>query len=794
MTAGGAGLAPELTLVFDTSLSAGTTVEVPLNGTADCTVDWGDGNTDSYAAAGNRQHTYAAEGTYTVRVTGTVTQFGYGGGSPTANTYNKLTECTSFGEIGITSLYGAFAFASNLTSVPSSLPLQSNVTSMRYAFRSCPSFNSDIGSWDVSTVTNMQSIFASALTFNQKINGWDVSNVTDMTFAFDGALLFNQDITNWDVSNVTNMTRMFFNADSFDQNISVWDFSGLNAESLSRFKEATPGLSTSNYDALLISWSNAANASLIASPQSPHMGGSKFSDPEAVAARDNLIRNYGWSITDSGLEANSALGVEFTTTGASEEVLIPLTGVTSVDIDWGDGTVDSGVTASNPTHTYATAGSYVAKVSGTATGLGIGSEARWQSKVTSCLSFGDIGLTSLVNGFRSVSANVEMPSFIPSNVVNMSFTFLNASSFNQDISSWGVSSVTNMNSVFSGASSFNQNIGGWDVSNVARMTYMFSNADAFDQDISAWDFSGLDDIYDLTNFMQAATGLSSTNYDALLIAWSNAADASTIFSPLSPNMGGSKYSSLAAQLARENLISTHGWTITDGGLAAGAAAGPVLWLDAADTTSITESGGSVSQWDDKSGNSNNAVQGTSSAQPKTNFTTKNGLNVIDFDGNKFFNLPNATIPDGAQTYDIYIVARLNDAVMSNNRTIISQGNNSTNEFVNARIGTSYEVEMSWWNNTLQGVSNDIQNQTWFIYSSSWDGTTRDLHVDGSIIVSDTPGAVKNTSPNNSRIGSEWVTTSSQWIGNISEILIYDSALSTENRQAVEAYLQSKWNL
>jgi len=61
VTAGGAGLAPELTLVFDTTLSTGTTVEVPLNGTVDATVDWGDGNTDSYAAAGNRQHTYAAE-------------------------------------------------------------------------------------------------------------------------------------------------------------------------------------------------------------------------------------------------------------------------------------------------------------------------------------------------------------------------------------------------------------------------------------------------------------------------------------------------------------------------------------------------------------------------------------------------------------------------------------------------------------------------------------------------------------------------------------------------------------
>ena len=33
-----------------------------------------------------------------------------------------------------------------------------------------------------------------------------------------------------------------------------------------------------------------------------------------------------------------------------------------------------------------------------------------------------------------------------------------------------------------------------------------------------------------------------------------------------------------------------------------------LWLDAKDESTITESGGAVSQWDDKSGNDNHAVQ------------------------------------------------------------------------------------------------------------------------------------------------------------------------------------------
>jgi len=56
---------------------------------------------------------------------------------------------------------------------------------------------------------------------------------------------------------------------------------------------------------------------------------------------------------------------------------------------------------------------------------------------------------------------------------------------------------------------------------------------------------------------------------------------------------------------------------------------PALWLDAADTTTITASSGAVSQWNNK-GSLSNFTQSSSTVQPTTAASTLNGLNVIDF--------------------------------------------------------------------------------------------------------------------------------------------------------------------
>jgi surface protein len=59
-------------------------------------------------------------------------------------------------------------------------------------------------------------------------------------------------------------------------------------------------------------------------------------------------------------------------------------------------------------------------------------------------------------------------------VVNMSWMFTYAKTFNQDIGDWNVGKVTNMHSMFSGAGAFNQDIGNWDISSLTDAIGMFA--------------------------------------------------------------------------------------------------------------------------------------------------------------------------------------------------------------------------------------------------------------------------------------------------------------------------------
>lgn len=206
--------ASAMVLEFDTSLGD-TTVQIPLGGTVNVLVRWGDGTTDVYTTSGTKSHTYSTGGVYQVVITGTLTSFGG------LVTRPELTKCLSFGELGLTTLRQAFYDCDNLTVAPDTLP--STVTTLQETFASCTAFNHDIGAWDVSNVTDMRDLFSAATSFNQDIGGWDVSNVQLMTNMFAGATSFNQNIGSWNTSNVVGMALMFSGAAAFNQNIGAWD-------------------------------------------------------------------------------------------------------------------------------------------------------------------------------------------------------------------------------------------------------------------------------------------------------------------------------------------------------------------------------------------------------------------------------------------------------------------------------------------------------------------------------------------------------------------------------------------
>jgi hypothetical protein len=70
------------------------------------------------------------------------------------------------------------------------------------------------------------------------------------------------------------------------------------------------------------------------------------------------------------------------------------------------------------------------------------------------------------------------------------------------------------------------------------------------------------------------------------------------------------------------------------------------WFDANDASTITESAGAVSQWDDKSGNVRNLINATGVQQPMTGIRTIGGLNALDADGvtQHLYNITNFAFP------------------------------------------------------------------------------------------------------------------------------------------------------
>ena len=191
-------------------------------------------------------------------------------------------------------------------------------------------------------------------------------------------------------------------------------------------------------------------------------------------------------------------------------------------------------------------------------------------------------VTNMYRMFQDVSSfNQDIRDWVVRNVQNMSGMFQDATSFNQDIGGWNVSKVTNMSKIFMDAKDFNQDIGNWIVSDVTQMDQMFKNAISFNQDIGIWNTTKVTnmggmfrnatsfnqdvskwDVSVVSNmqFMFDSSDLSSDNYDKLLTAWSQL----TLKRAVVFTLGIVNYCNGA--VARERMITTYDWVITDGGL------------------------------------------------------------------------------------------------------------------------------------------------------------------------------------------------------------------------------------
>jgi surface protein len=553
--------------------SADNQITIPTTGSGyNYTVDWGDGNMDT-GVTGNITHTYASAGTYQVSISGTFPRIFFDNGGDK----EKIISIDQWGNIQWTSMLRAFFGCSNLVGNASDIPDLSMVTEMNSMFNGS-SFNQDIGNWDLSNVQNIAYMFANNAVFNQDISGWNVSNVTDMTRVFRFATSFNQDLSSWNVGMVISMERMFGDATSFDQNLGNWNVS--NVTNMTGMFENI-ALSQANYDATLIGWEglpSLQNTVVFDAGNSQYcLSGSR---------RANMINTFNWTITDGG--PNCSEGGFITTwktdnpgSSAFNQITIPTTGTGyEYSIDWGDGQANHEVFGSI-THTYALPGTYTVSIKGNFPRIFFAGGGDRQ-KIISIDQWGDIQWTSMseaFNGCNNLTYNaVDVPELIlvtatngmfvncnqfngdlsgwdVSNVSNMGGMFVNCNQFNGNVTTWNTSSATTMEQMFAGANNFNRDIGNWNVSNVSNFKWMFSGTSSFDQDLSNWNISSATTMEGMFD----GVTLSTTNYDRMLINWSNLpVQNNVLFSG-----GNSRYCN--ALNARATLEITYNWTITDGG-------------------------------------------------------------------------------------------------------------------------------------------------------------------------------------------------------------------------------------
>jgi len=438
----------------------------------------------------------------------------------------------------VTDMKSMFSGASSFDGDISSWDV-SSVQNMSFMFGGDIPFNQDISNWVVSSVTDMMRMFEEASLFNQDISGWDVSNVTNMRGMFKSAVAFNQDISNWTVSAVTDMGGMFYQASNFNQDLSGWDI--LNVTSLKAFgvwdflKETA--LSTENYDALLEGWSQLT----LQNGLTLDVGDVAYSCA-AAEARQSIIDTYGWTINDGGSTVDCDFAPFVTTWAVTSDDLsltIPTDGGSFVpdydfSIDWGDGSAVEIYQEDDPdpTHAYATAGTYTVTISGTFHKMSLlGSSSA--TKLQTIEQWGDIvwaGTQHMFEGAVNMTYNAtDVPNL--SQVVTMVNMFKGATAFNGDISNWNISNVTSIAGMFDGATSFNQDINtktinagtaeeyvAWDVSGISGFSRVFQNATSFNGDISGWDVTIASDFGDMFNGATAFNGdISGWNVSSALV-------------------------------------------------------------------------------------------------------------------------------------------------------------------------------------------------------------------------------------------------------------------------------------
>ena len=221
--------------------------------------------------------------------------------------------------------------------------------------------------------------------------------------------------------------------------------------------------------------------------------------------------------------------------------------------------------------------------------------------------------------------------------------------------------------------------------------------------------------------------------------------------------------------------------------------GLVMHLDADNENSIVKDGSNrISEWKDLSGYANHAMQVNTNEQPLLNVNAMNGRNTIKLNGTQHLSVPPSTVLEISPYLSIFAVVKLDSHgkefnIITNKETNWNNRNwwllewNKKWVFRQSEAG-SVNLEsdvVSTTNPTMIGIVADGSRINMFI-----DGLPQSGYMDYSYLP---------TQSSMVGIGRQVdYIENRNWVGDIGEILIYNTFLTEADRKSIEQYLGEKW--
>ncbi len=233
-----------------------------------------------------------------------------------------------------------------------------------------------------------------------------------------------------------------------------------------------------------------------------------------------------------------------------------------------------------------------------------------------------------------------------------------------------------------------------------------------------------------------------------------------------------------------------------------------LWFDADDprtlfsntsgTTRATTDATALALWSDKSGNGRNAYQATGASQPLLKTNILNNKNIVRFDGsNDILATAAAQVANTTDgSFTAFAVAQRTTA--SGFMTVVNQDNSTAtrcSQFLNF-AGNGNVESIGFVGGTPKfayTLSGTISTSNFYILESTASTSTISAYSNGIVGSGSATGG--NLAVPSQAVSLGAYPTGQQYLnGDIAEVLLYNSVLSSTNRIKVEQYLQNKWGV